>query len=673
MTDAGEVPYARRAKGIDSTWAGRDMPKCKHHEICGRDADESAGDGLCILHSRNPDKDETAFDKALAEHRNPDGPNKANKDNFSYFVFPGEADFKSTVFDGKAEFRGTVFRKVADFRCCTFGDDVTFEEAEFNDYAYFGKERIIEGDFTAASWCDGDLVGAKFSLRAKFRNTRFKSKAFFGYANFQEAADFSSVNFGADTSFRHAKFNSADFMNAKFHGQAFFPRAKFGRGADPGKANFVRARFLGNSSFGGTRFHGEADFGEVFFQSEAYFGNEAFFVKNTWFRKAEFKGDAYFVDAQFHAQASFVHAAFHGEALFGEAEFHEPLDFKYSTFDRNASFEDANVNSDVVFESATFKDRASFSRATFGGGSFFTNSTFGQDANFAETTFTGEVSFERAVFKEGGNFDSTEFTTETSFQGARFRGRTVFLPRKENGAIVRVFSGVEVDFRWVTLEPLDVLVMPDADLSKCQFLGTDLRKAQFIGASWPKTHTSFPFYGKRSAVYDEIAPKDASSSWQIPHVESLYRELKQNYEDRRDFDRAGDFHFGEKEMRRSNKRETPRQRRILLWFYRWASAYGERSLPPFLWFVFLALLTTVAYLSSGVVGEKCQNPPCPLHWSYANFWDVFLYSLRVMLLLRPAEFDCIGPLGRFLNTVQSVLGPLLVGLFGLAVRQRLKR
>lgn len=65
---------------------GSVMGKCEHHEICGRDADENTGDGLCILHSRNPEKDKEAFDRALVEHRDPKGPNKANKDNFSFFV-----------------------------------------------------------------------------------------------------------------------------------------------------------------------------------------------------------------------------------------------------------------------------------------------------------------------------------------------------------------------------------------------------------------------------------------------------------------------------------------------------------------------------------------------------------------------------------------------------------
>ncbi len=48
------------------------------------------------------------------------------------------------------------------------------------------------------------------------------------------------------------------------------------------------------------------------------------------------------------------------------------------------------------------------------------------------------------------------------------------------------------------------------------------------------------------------------------------------------------------------------------------------------------------------------------------------YSFRVMTLLRPTDLAPIG-IAKFVNALQSLLGPLLLGLFALAVRQRLKR
>jgi hypothetical protein len=44
-----------------------------------------------------------------------------------------------------------------------------------------------------------------------------------------------------------------------------------------------------------------------------------------------------------------------------------------------------------------------------------------------------------------------------------------------------------------------------------------------------------------------------------------------------------------------------------------------------------------------------------------------------MLLLKPDELEPGAESARLIITVQSVIGPILFGLFGLALRQRLKR
>ena len=74
-------------------------------------------------------------------------------------------------------------------------------------------------------------------------------------------------------------------------------------------------------------------------------------------------------------------------------------------------------------------------------------------------------------------------------------------------------------------------------------------------------------------------------------VERLYREVKQNYNDHRDYARAGDFHYGEKEMQRLNCR-TPLSLWVFLCLYWMVSGYGERFLRPLLWAVGLLVVAT---------------------------------------------------------------------------------
>ena len=156
-------------------------------------------------------------------------------------------------------------------------------------------------------------------------------------------------------------------------------------------------------------------------------------------------------------------------------------------------------------------------------------------------------------------------------------------------------------------------------------------------------------------------------SW--ARIERLYRELKQNYEDRRDYGRAGDFHYGEKEMQRRNP-ETPRGLRVLLALYWLSSGYGERSLRPVIGAGILLAVCTFGYLALGLSPDKGVSTLSP-----TNVWDwlqAVHYSFRVMTFLRPTDFVPVG-YAKVVNTIQSLLGPIFIGLFALAVRQRLKR
>jgi hypothetical protein len=151
-------------------------------------------------------------------------------------------------------------------------------------------------------------------------------------------------------------------------------------------------------------------------------------------------------------------------------------------------------------------------------------------------------------------------------------------------------------------------------------------------------------------------------------IELLYRELKQNHEDRRNYARAGDFHYGEKEMQRRNPK-TSRSLKFFLRLYWIVSGYGERFLLPLGWALGLLLVATVTYLWLGLV-PKGGGPS--LQWG--NYKDLGLtidYGLRVMTLLRPDDLVPVG-YARYVHTLQSLLGPLFLGLFALAVRQRLK-
>jgi len=173
----------------------------------------------------------------------------------------------------------------------------------------------------------------------------------------------------------------------------------------------------------------------------------------------------------------------------------------------------------------------------------------------------------------------------------------------------------------------------------------------------------------RNAVFDEIEARRKDETQKYAHIEQLYLQLKQNCEDRRDYERASDFHYGEKEMRRINKKGTPLGVRFLLSLYLGASGYGEKWLWPLFWTAVLLFITTFAYLKWGLL--RLKDTETPVDWT--RIGEALLYGSNVMLLLKPTDFVPYEIWGNLVHTLQSVIGPILFGLFALAVRQKLKR
>ncbi len=401
------------------------------------------------------------------------------------------------------------------------------------------------------------------------------------------------------------------------------------------------------------------------------------------FSNVTFTNEANFHEARFSERASFFRATFSQGAVFDEVTFTKGANFSGATFIKQAGFNGVMFSEGANF-SATFNKEADFGGATFLEWAGFDGATFREQAYFGGCTFTKEVFFDGATFMKGVDFRGATFIKETdfsgatfteraSFRGATFSGKTLFAGTLQDisGEALEtnyIFAGTEVDFRQVVINPLDAITFLGADLTKCQFLDTDLRKVQLVDVTWPRK-------GRGTIVYDEMAlVKSAEGSarpW--PQIERLYRELKQNYEDRRDYERAGDFHYGEKEMRRQNP-ETARGLRFFLTLYWLFSGYGERYLRPLLWAGLLFVGSTIGYMWWGL---RLKDGSSSLAWTYPwinprDWLQAAYYSFRVMTLLKPDDWVPLQ-YAQLVNTFQTLLGPTFLGLFALALRQRLKR
>ena len=256
----------------------------------------------------------------------------------------------------------------------------------------------------------------------------------------------------------------------------------------------------------------------------------------------------------------FTSMVFPTRADFTNTKFSTHTDFSSTTFAGHVDFNVATFAAEAVFSNATFAAQAYFVGTTFAAEARFIAATFAAQPFFGSTTFAAEADFSITTFAAGALFQETRFSAHrVSFRLSRFSGLTLFSQAQavEAHQGIRIFSAAteEVDFRDLVIEPPEGLSFRHADFQNCRFLNTDLRKVELTGVLWPQK-------GTRRVVYDEISPVPGEA-YPWDELERLYRELKQNYDDHRNYAPAGDFHYGEKEIQRRNP-ATPWNLRVLL-------------------------------------------------------------------------------------------------------------
>jgi uncharacterized protein YjbI with pentapeptide repeats len=261
------------------------------------------------------------------------------------------------------------------------------------------------------------------------------------------------------------------------------------------------ATFSGATSWGAT-FGGKADF------QRATFGGEATF----W---GTFGGEASFIETAFSGEAIFWGATFGGKADFRRATFSGKATFLDTIFSGKADFWGATFGGGVSFIETAFSGWAGFNGVTFSGGTTFTFSGEGDYSYFSEATFGGEADFRGATFSGGVSF------RETTFKGICY-------------------------FTRVTLDEKAEIVFENANLRQTSFLDTNLERIYFRDVEWTRK-------GRRQVLWDEFPHEGGQPNYE--KVAENYRQLVINYEAKRDFDTAEDFHIGEMEMRRKKKRK----------------------------------------------------------------------------------------------------------------------
>ncbi len=419
----------------------------------------------------------------------------------------------------------------------------------------------------------------------------------------------------------------------------------------------VLRKLARGEQFGGVKI-GDVDFREYTFKVKINFSG-AIFTGTANFARAEFLNGVTFYTAKFTGgEVNFTAAKFHGKEKisfrrshfsgdgrvnFYQAQFHceEITDFFMARFTGKGG---------VIFDRAQFFEGASFLRVIFSGkeGMSFSNSTF---------SGPGKISFEKTTFEEG----------QTS-----------------------MFERVKIDSHGY-IEFVDV-----STLGNVLFLYSDLEKIGFKNVRFRQTQNQF---FNREYLADEERSKIIHKKYReveynrdyYSQVSILYRKLRENFEGQLDFHRAGDFHYGELEMRRKAKMLEWKERPIskflpslryfnLTQLYKIVSGYGEKwqqSLASFLavWLVFTCL--NLFWVEPKVADQQqivqlTQWYQDPIH----AFQGSALFSFKVLTLQRwERDFQLKGIpyFPKFFVAVQHLIGPTIIALMLLAIRRQFRR
>jgi uncharacterized protein YjbI with pentapeptide repeats len=335
---------------------------------------------------------------------------------------------------------------------------------------------------------------------------------------------------------------------------------------------------------------------------------------------------------------------------------------------KRTSFYDALFHGVTEFSDMIFEDWVDFS-ATFLGKTMFWMVFFQRGASFGGSSFKCEIKFANVTFKY----------PSVSFMGTIFEDVLII----DEGYNNKIFSEAVVDFRYVEFLKPEKVSFQKVNLSNFRFIGTDLRKVEFVDVDWNRQEG-------RMMIYDEIAwPYNSGvQDFDYPLIAQVYKRLRANYEENLNFAEAGDFHIGEMECKRKSYKGWFGKNLSLTAWYKYVSNYGESYRRPLLcWILPILFLFPILFMYSGI-GSVTQNvSPYIIDYDFdassislnkAGDWakdylKSFVYSLSVFSLVREKQYRPIDNWGHFWMVLESILSPVLITFFLLALRRRFRR
>ena len=230
---------------------------------------------------------------------------------------------------------------------------------------------------------------------------------------------------------------------------------------------------------------------------------------------------------------------------------------------------------------------------------------------------------------------------------------------------LKTASGPFLNFRNIDFRQMLSARFIRVDLQRAHFKDSEIETVSFVNVIWPTKDG-------RKILFDEYEYHDSS---QFRELETLYTQLKRNYEDHRNYPAASDWHYREMEARRKSIKQGGK---LLTWLrqnffsfvplYKYFSNYGESDIRPLIWLIGIAILAPVGLLLTGISETIGDRQP-----DVTNYWKALTYGLGNMIFIKSEVFRAASIWSELINIIQKLSVTLFGSLFLLALRRRFRR
>jgi uncharacterized protein YjbI with pentapeptide repeats len=636
------------------------------------------GDGLYF--TRGLTIDRLILSEILAHApRSDDGRPRLNRVDFTNAIFLHDATLSGIHFEGQTSFEGAEFAQMADFQGANFLGIASFDHAVFKGQAIFNGA-VFEG------WIEhmGPVGVYVVHAAGRFSGANFRGDAYFFKVDFKQGVFFDHAIFSGDARFDGSTFAGSAVVTLVGHSHVRGPDVKhgypnplrsLGGGDDPYATSFSASALFLDCDFERSMTIGSCSFAAGVVLVGAHIGGDLRMLDSISMRGFELDGAAISGDVTARLWARFD-LALNGVSVDGLCAI--------------------EANCDIIEARRLRLSQGGILRLHTERPTDLTESHF-----LGPTTITGQQSIQMMTL---------EF------------GRQQWGKRRQSCPIGSL-RGAQVAG----------LTLDEADLSECHFLGAQGLEAVRVQrscrfASAPKLFLP-PAIGKLAqriaplrwsvAVVDGLLGRSGrrrvlaeerrwrfdrgEPGWLGPEthglhdrrpaaqeVEGLYRQLRKSLEDGADTPGAADFYYGEMELRRRGSAPLSGARRLLE-LYWIISGYGLRAWRPIVSLAALLLLGTLVFSSIGFsqrqvttyvpVGNKACPSCAPIYEAHSRssgrpgVEDALVFSSRSLtgFLRAPAPTAPLNIVGECTEIVLRLLGPILLGLTALSVRNNVKR